>query len=471
MPIHNLLKSAKVTPSNASKEEKLTDLVDTENFSQRFVRLHNLLQLYGKHKHPKLGCYDELQNRGDLVKWRYIPPKSTTIYISHEWTGTDSPDPDGNQMYHLLLLLERLQKGEISRTDMDAFHSILYKQNHTTTAREWKRILNSDKTYIWYDGFCVPRSRREDGFRSIPSYIRRCDFMIILVPGCTHFDRIDPRTQRKMNLCYRTYRLRARCVFELFCSFLTTRGGEKARPSLLVRSGTGTPNWISPLECQKLAVGTSTFECCETNHTQIKTCRRPLIEKILRGMIQGRVNSLFQREDTLSEARWTSCFETWWLRGLSEISTKTDKIVTASDFNRCILRRSDTSPWFDREGFPVLAYASLYNNSKVVKDLLQELDSIPDKRERSRCLVSRIPKQGLSHLGITGGITALVFAMGFADKTIVSLLLEHGADPYVMFKGESQEYIFFFFYLFFSLNDTSAQTLGTRVILLDMMRS
>ena len=119
------------------------------------------------------------------------------------------------------------------------------------------------------------------------------------------------------------------------------------------------------------------------------------------------------------------------------MSTKAEKVVTASDFNRCVLRRSDTSPWFDDEGFPVLAYASLYNNSKVVKDLLRELDNILDKRERLKCLISRVPKQGLSRLGITGGITALVVAMGFADEIIVSLLLEHGADPYVMFKDKA----------------------------------
>ena len=297
-----------------NKEDVKKDDTEDAPLAMYVILLQVLLKLYGAQRHPRLDSFENLKKSGRLKEYRYIPRDATMIYISHEWVGTDHPDPDGTQMYHLTYMLERLKEGKISRTDMDAFHSLLYKHNVTTTADDWKRILNSEKTYIWYDGFCVPSSRREDGFRSIPSYIRRCDFMIILAPGCTHFDRIDPRTKRKMNLCYRTHRLQARCVFELFCVFLTTRGGEKARPALLVRSGTGTPNWISPLECQKLAVGTSSFECCEGNHTTIKQCRRPLVEEILRGMIQGRVNSLFQREDTLSEARWTSCFETWWLR-------------------------------------------------------------------------------------------------------------------------------------------------------------
>ena len=144
-------------------------------------------------------------------------------------------------------------------------------------------MLDPQKTFIFYDGFCVPREKREEAFRMIPEFIKRCDFMIILAPGCTHFDKIDPRTGRKMNLCYRTYRLRARCVFEMFSSFLTTKGGEQVRPALLVRSGKGTPNWISPLECQKLAVGTSIFECCENeshkNQRVSEICLKSLTQR------------------------------------------------------------------------------------------------------------------------------------------------------------------------------------------------
>ena len=76
-------------------------------------------------------------------------------------------------------------------------------------------MLDPQKTYIFYDGICIPREKREDAFRSIPQFIKRCDFMIILAPGCTHFDKIDPRTGRKMNLCVcsNVSSPSARCVF------------------------------------------------------------------------------------------------------------------------------------------------------------------------------------------------------------------------------------------------------------------
>ena len=62
-------------------------------------------------KHPNIGSYEMFRDMGDVLPWRYVPKGSTVIYISHEWPGTNHPDPDGTQMYHLLLMLERLRKG------------------------------------------------------------------------------------------------------------------------------------------------------------------------------------------------------------------------------------------------------------------------------------------------------------------------------------------------------------------------
>ena len=236
------IRNAKITPSSSDIDTEET--VRTSSETMRVMSLETLFKLYGGQRYPRIESYEVLRQRSCLTEYRYMPHGATVIYISHEWVGSEHPDPRGDQMYHLLLLLERLQRGGVSRTDMDAFHSLLYKHTHSTTAEDWKRMLDPQKTFVFYDGFCVPRENREEAFRMIPEFIKRCDFIIILAPGCTHFDNVDPRTGRKMNLCYRTYRLRARCVFEMFSSFLTTKGGEQVRPALLVRSGQGTPNWI-----------------------------------------------------------------------------------------------------------------------------------------------------------------------------------------------------------------------------------
>ena len=132
-----------------SKNVKVTPSVPREESSESFfemsvVRLHTLFRRYGGQRHPKLESYEEFKSRGEILEHEYVPPESTIVYVSHEWVGIRHPDPRGDQFYHLLLLLERLLKGDVSRTDMDAFHSLLYKHNYTTTAKDWKRILEEE---------------------------------------------------------------------------------------------------------------------------------------------------------------------------------------------------------------------------------------------------------------------------------------------------------------------------------------
>ena len=119
--------------------------------------LHIFFRQFEAQRHPKVHSFETYEEENALTELTYVPPQSTIIYISHEWVGTDHPDPGGNQMYHLVLLLERLRRGDVSRTDMDAFHSLLYKHHYTTTAKDWKRLLDSQNTYIFYDGFCVQK--------------------------------------------------------------------------------------------------------------------------------------------------------------------------------------------------------------------------------------------------------------------------------------------------------------------------
>ena len=151
------LSNAKVVPSKEDEPPDLRaeergplseDKVEEEEYEMEVIRLHTLFKMYGGQRHPKIGSYEEFEKRGDLIKWDAVPPQATTIYISHEWVGSNHPDPDGTQMYHLLLLLERLQRGEVARTDMDPFHSLVFKQNTTTTSDEWKQVLSAEKTYV-----------------------------------------------------------------------------------------------------------------------------------------------------------------------------------------------------------------------------------------------------------------------------------------------------------------------------------
>ena len=253
----------------------------------------------------------------------------------------------------------------------------------------------------------------EHTLASIPTYIEQCDFTIVLAPGCTHFDRIDPLTQRKVNLCYRTYRLQARCVFEMFCAFLRTTDDEiETKPTLLVRSGTGTPCWISPLECQKLALGHSVFECCEENHAT-QPCLRPQTLDILHGMIERRAHSLFVWDQNESEARFTLCLQNYWCRGFNTFSKKTWSSLNAFKDE---LRWDDDLP----DNVALLCYASACDCVNVVHEILRNTSEVS----------VRVPKEGINVLGIPGHATPLLIAMCFSTFDTVQILLEHGADPH-----------------------------------------
>ena len=198
------------------------------------------------------------------------------------------------------------------------------------------------------------------------------------------------------------------------------------RPALLVRSGEGTPMWVSPLECQKLATGKSTFECCASNHTLIKECRRSTCLKSLDEMVERRARSQFavHRHE---EARMTLCLKTWWLRGFEFNRQKISSIERFK--NRLTWESPVDKEWFDRCEFSILLYASLNDQTHVVRELLGNLPQ-DNMNLRAKYLCSRIPKSGLSTLGFTGHTSALHCAMSGASEEIVALLLQHGANPY-----------------------------------------
>ena len=231
-----------------------------------------------------------------------------------------------------------------------------------------------------------------------------------------------------MNLCYRTYRLRARCVFEMFSSFLITKVGEQVRPALMVRSGDGTPNWISPLECLKLAVGTSIFECCVTNHTKIKTCQKAVARSSLNEMIISRANALFDVKE-FALARCHKTLRVWWLRGLQTKEDGENLPSSLDSFLKYLRWNVEDGEWFDRCGISIFMYTVACSNVTILRELLHKLQS-SDPTQYKKRLRGEMPAKGVTSLGIPGRATTLVYAMGLASSEFVSLLLEYDADPY-----------------------------------------
>ncbi|MDC3321530.1 hypothetical protein OAV88_02905, partial [bacterium] len=90
-------------------------------------------------------------------------------------------------------------------------------------------------------------------------------------------------------------------------------------PCLLITSHDDVPNWISPVEAQKLSVGLSHFTCCETNHVNNITCVKAVTRDILNTLIDESAKYVYDVVNDKSSARGILSMRTWWVRGFDEI--------------------------------------------------------------------------------------------------------------------------------------------------------
>ena len=145
----------------------------------------------------------------------------------------------------------------------------------------------------------------------------------------------------------------------------------------------------------------------------------------LNDLVRVRSASLFC-EGNVAEARFTLCFTQYWTRGLVK---KVGIPLSVKSFKKK-LKWDDyqDSEFIDRCAFPLLAYAVAANNSHLVREIIESLNS--SKTLLDRYLIkARLPKIGIPNLSITGHMSPLMGAMAVASPDIVSMLLKHGADP------------------------------------------
>ena len=203
-------------------------------------------------------------------------------------------------------------------------------------------------------------------------YVEKSDFVVIVAPGCLHADRRDPDTNLRTKTCYRTYRNRGWCVLEMMCSYLHSR--EKTHPALLITSAEGTPEWVSPLEALKLAVGLCDFTCCQRNHKfgdKIVPCDRGITREILETLIASKVKHLFKTEQHQTRKTFSlhdAVVDSWtfFLESKESCDSLTD-LKHQLRWDESIDGQDSTMPWIDRAGISILAYAVALNEIKVVK--------------------------------------------------------------------------------------------------------
>jgi ankyrin repeat protein len=294
------------------------------------------------------------------------------------------------------------------------------------------------------------RHESQNAIKSIPAYVERSDFTIILAPVCHHVNR-------KVTTCYKTWRRRGWCVMELFSAFLS----RQSNPALLITSAFGIPQWNSPAEFVKLSVGNSNFSCCQRNHIGTDkgkiSCDKLLAAHILKQLLRKRVQFLFQEAKRFTFARLHVCL-TWRfmlhleissslssssssssssslsssLSSSSSITQKEEEKDSVKDLKVKLMwdLSSDTGDWFDSCGMSLLFYAVLANQENAVRSLLSILrkDNISSSEFNQR-LCYGTPKREYVAFSIPKHSTTLHIAMLNGNVNIAQMLLECGADP------------------------------------------
>lgn len=172
-----------------SHEEALEAVRDFR-FPMWVLPIRSFLEMSG----PPLS-HQELQDHGKLVQWK---PGMFTIFISHEWLGSEHADPTGTQVEVLRKALRRLIDENV--TVYSNIQSIFFQSNFQKISAEVTKQLQDG--YIWFDWFSIPQiSVRREGIDpdmgsdvksavdSIPQYVDAADLFIVLCPWALHQDR------------------------------------------------------------------------------------------------------------------------------------------------------------------------------------------------------------------------------------------------------------------------------------------
>ncbi|CAE7554000.1 unnamed protein product [Symbiodinium sp. CCMP2592] len=168
--------------------------------------------------------HERLLAEGIVVEFRDNMGKA--LFVSHQWVGTQHPDPEGTQLRVLQQAL-RFAMSEIKYIPLDFVTELSIPSAKGLPAA----ALLSNPVFVWYDYFSCPqlegmqqedppsgrngpRLTLADAISSIPTYIAACSFFVALCP-------IIQLPQQSQVLSPGTWAARGWCAVERTCRELS----------------------------------------------------------------------------------------------------------------------------------------------------------------------------------------------------------------------------------------------------------
>ena len=136
----------------------------------------------------EMKMHEELIQAGALAKFEDSMGKA--MFVSHQWLSDTNPDPRFEQLPVLQSTLVNITAGT-SRVHVPLVTELLHGRLPCPGASDF----NLTRLHIWYDYFCCPQGslpfaekNRQRAIESIPAYVARCEFFVILCPALKHLD-------------------------------------------------------------------------------------------------------------------------------------------------------------------------------------------------------------------------------------------------------------------------------------------
>ena len=434
--------------------------------------------------------HQTLKRRG-LLSTRTDAHAGRILFISHQWLGWTTADPEGAHLRALQKLLRRLISGFGGDIEADYVTQMVYGDSDRVTVAELAAAL--PHSYLWLDYISMPQNidgqvgQNRDGMdaiNSIPAYVEHSTLILVLAPPCFHKDERDPSGQAAV--CNtKSWRSRGWCRMEYVAAVLAkeavpiiqvvsspprARADPPPHPCLpptatalgaapqvppvpQVRGPEYTPECMFTSDALTLLAGEGRFTCCARGHNFGKglvPCDKLAVRGVMAVMFDAKIDHLHQSGE-LHAARWLTALQPWLMRGLPPPPAEARAALViqggARAARKLARRRPVAAPPKRVSG--ELAVARLRRTLRWRSDdeearwtaetgmtlllcaaVSGDVAAVRYLLAQDASAVGVADKEGWHPLGVSKGMTPLHGAMMHGEWEAVEALLDAKADPH-----------------------------------------
>eukprot|EP00435_Cladocopium_sp_Y103_P058928 s465_g20.t2 len=383
----------------------------TLNFPMYVLPMEKVLQMREVRPHQDLLCEGELNI--------FDPAKGKAMFVSHQWTTEQHPDPEGKQLKIFQQAMSNLLTGR-AVAQPNAWAEMVFNIAGGSAEGFTPSKLIQTPLLVWYDYFCIPqypvadlRSRslsnnqfqdQRNAIASIPAYIDRCDFFVALCPLLKH--ATSPSA-----LSSQSWEQRGWCRAEAVVRDLSVKNGL----TLIIQS----PQQMS------LAVTCSMLKAPGDGQFTVPGDRK-LVGELVKGVLQQKLHNALRDRD-LPRYRFLLNHQSALLRksgttpasglldnGSVDISSGFETLAEDFLLQNGFAKVSDR----DKSGWSPLLYAALGGKPDVVEALLLQRADPNDYINKAQNLVMFVK-----------GYRALSICAVQKHNEAMRVLLRFRADP------------------------------------------